>query len=457
MRIRRLAIAALLAAIGLWGLALGLHAQPIELPEGRGPVLLAAVEGPIGPAATRHIDAVLAEARERRAEAVILRLNTPGGLVTSTRDIVSSILASPVPVVGWVAPSGGHAASAGTFILYATHIAAMAPGTNIGAASPVSIGGGGGLPGGERENDTETKGSTLENKVMNDAVSFIRSLAELHGRNVDWAEKAVREAATLTAIQALDLKVIDIVASDQGALLAALDGRTVSSGNAERTLATADRSIEIIEPDTLTKVLAVLANPNLALILMLVGVYGLIFEFASPGTIGPGVIGAICLILGLYALNQLPLNTAGLALLLLGIVLMIAEAFTPTFGILGIGGVVAFLIGGGMLIDTDVPEFQLSWSVLIGAATVTGGFALLVLGHAWRVHHRPVHTGLDDMIGHPAKVLDWSGASGHVWLHGERWLARSDSPLAPGAKARVIALDGLTLTVEPLDDSAEAP
>lgn len=456
MRIRRLAIAALLAAVGLWGLALGLHAQPMAVPEGRGPVLLAAVEGPIGPAATRHIENVLAEAREQRAEAVILRLNTPGGLVTSTRDIVSSILASPVPVVGWVAPSGSHAASAGTFILYATHIAAMAPGTNIGAASPVSIGGGG-LPGGEDEKDGEKKPSTMENKAMNDAVSFIRSLAEVHGRNVEWAEKAVREAATLTATQALDLKVIDIVAADTGALLTALDGRTVTTGNVNRTLETAGRALETVEPDTLTKVLAVLANPNLALILMMVGVYGLLFEFASPGIVGPGVVGAICLILGLYALNQLPLNTAGLVLLLLGIVLMIAEAFTPTFGVLGIGGAVAFLIGGGMLIDTDVPEFQISWSVLIGATVVTGGFALLVLGHAWRVHKKPVHTGRDDMVGHAAKVLDWSGTNGHVWLHGERWKARADSPLVPGGTARVIALDGLILTVEPLDDSAEAP
>jgi len=439
-------------AVGLWGLSVGLRAQPMDTPPARGPVVVASIEGAIGPAATRHVEQVLAEARTRGAEAIILRLNTPGGLVTSTRDITGAILASPIPVIGWVAPSGAHAASAGTFILYATHIAAMAQGTNIGAATPVSIGGG--MPGGEKDGE-KTPANTLEGKALNDAIAFIRSLAEIHGRNAEWAERAVREAATLTASQALDLKVIDILANDTGGLVAALDGRTVRSAKVDRTLSTAGRPVEIIEPDALTRTLSLLANPNVALILMMIGVYGLIFEFATPGTVGPGVVGAICLILGLYALNQLPLNTAGLVLLLLGLVLMIAEAFTPTFGILGLGGAVAFLIGGGMLIDSDVPEFQISWAVLIGTTAMTAGFALLLLGHAWRVHRRPVHTGRADMVGQAAKVLDWSGTTGFVWVHGERWKARSETPLTVGGMARVTALDGLTVIVEPLQDIAE--
>lgn len=429
MRIWHLCIAVALALLGLWGVT-----ASAQQGERRAPVLVAALEGAIGPAAVRHVEQVLAHAAERRAAAVVLRLNTPGGLLTSTRDITAAILASPIPVVGWVAPAGAHAASAGTFILYATHVAAMAPGTNIGAASPVGLGG-------------EKASDTLEHKAMNDAVAFIRGLAEIHGRNAEWAETAVREAATLTAPEAARLGVVDIVAGDLDALRTALDGRRVTAGKAERILSTAGAPVETFTPDALTRLLSLLADPNVALVLMMIGVYGLIFEFASPGGIGPGIVGAICLILGLYALNQLPLNAAGLILLLLGLGLMIAEAFTPTLGVLGLGGAVAFVLGGSMLMDTDAPQFQMSWPLLIAAAGVSLAFTLLLLAEAWRVHRRPVRAGREDLLGASAEVLDWTDRSGHVRLHGERWRARSDSALAPGAAVRVRAVEGLTVTV----------
>lgn len=437
MPIWRLCMVVCVTVLGLWSLA---AAQPVE----RAPVLVATVDGAIGPATARHVGQVLAHAVERRAEAVVLRLNTPGGLLSSTREITAAILASPVPVVGWVAPSGAHAASAGTFILYATHVAAMAPGTNVGAATPVGLGG-------------EEVSESLDHKATNDAVAFLRSLAEVHGRNADWAETAVREAATLTAPEAVRQGVADLLAADLGALLGALDGRRVASAKVERPLATAGAPVESFEPDTLTRLLSLLADPNVALVLMMVGVYGLIFEFASPGTIGPGVVGAICLILGLYALNQLPLDAAGLALLVLGLGLMIAEAFTPTLGVLGLGGAVAFLIGGGMVMDTDSPHFQLSWPLLVAAGALSLAFTLLLLGEAWRVHRRPVRSGREDLIGAAAEVLDWTGPAGHVRLHGERWRARADAPLAPGTAVRVRAVEGLTVTVDPAPEQKAPP
>lgn len=415
--------------------------------------LVIEVDGPIGPATTRLVETGLAEARDRAAEVVVLRLNTPGGLASSMRDVVTEILASPIPVVGWVAPSGGHAASAGTFILYGTHVAAMAPGTNIGAASPVQIGGRGGFPGTPDEDDD--KGSprpdASEAKAMSDAVAFIRSLADLHGRNAEWAEAAVRDAVSIGATEALELGVIEVIANDLDTLLAAVDGREINAGRVQRSLNTAGATVDTFDPGALTGMLTWLANPNVALILMMIGIYGLIFEFMNPGTIGSGVIGAICLLLGLYALNQLPLNYTGLALMGLGIALMIAEAFTPTFGILGLGGAVAFLLGGAMLMDTGSPHFQMSWPVLIGATAVTGGFALLVVRVAWRAHRRRVHSGRDDLVGSDAVVLSWQGREGYVWAHGERWHARSpaDVTLERDETVRITALHGLILDVEP--------
>ncbi len=441
-------------------------------------VVVAELKGAIGPAAERHVQRAIDAARTRDATALVLRINTPGGLASSMRGIITRILGSSVPVVGYVAPSGAHAASAGTYIIYATHVAAMAPGTNLGAATPVTLTPGApsrppqrGKPDGKADGKkgapADTGGAVkapgrpadaMKAKVTNDAVAFIRSLAEMHGRNADWAEKAVRQAASLSARQALKQKVIDLLAADLPALLTAIDGRMVIVSNTKRTLATRGAVVERIERDFMTRVLGVITNPNVALILMMIGIYGLIFEFMNPGSIGPGVIGAIALILGLYALNQLPLDFAGLALLILGIGLMIAEAFTPTLGVLGVGGLVAFVIGAAMLIDTDVPAYRLSWSVIGGVAVVSAAFLSLVLGYAWRAHRRPVRAGADRMVDGEGEVIDWHDGEGHVWAEGERWHARGPRTFAPGERVRIERLDGLTLILgRPTDRPAKQP
>lgn len=434
--------------------------------------LIADIKGPIGPAATSFITKAIDEAGARNAEILILRIDTPGGLATSMRDIIREILASPVPVVGYVAPPGARAASAGTYILYATHVAAMAPGTNLGAATPVQIGGGfPGLPsptGGEKKKpgngDDASKeeeaapADAMKLKTVNDAVAFIRSLAELRGRNADWAEEAVRKAASLPARQALEKNVIDLIADNSGELLEALDGRTVSVGTHERTLSTAKLRIERLEPDLITELLGILANPNVALILMMIGAYGLIFELATPGSIGPGVVGVICLVLGLYALNQLPLNYAGLALVFVGIGLMVAEALSPSFGVLGVGGIAAFVIGAAMLIDTDVPAFQVSWSVIASIAVITGLTLILLLGYVWRSLRRPAASGSEALVGESVEVLDWSEGEGHVWAAGERWNAHADRhAFEKGETARVQAVEGISLKVAPLRRGRRKP
>jgi membrane-bound serine protease (ClpP class) len=416
---------------------------------------LIAVDGPIGPATARHVKEALAAAAARRAEVVILRLNTPGGLATSMREIIADILASPVPVAGYVAPSGAHAASAGTYILYAAHIAAMAPGTNIGAATPVQIGGVPGLPG---ESDRDKKDDkppasptapkdAASAKATNDAIAFIRSLAEMRRRNPEWAEKAVRDAATLSAQAALQERVIDLVARDASDLVERLDGRTVEIAGASRRLATKGLATETIEPRWLIRLLGVITNPNVALILLLVGMYGLVFEFMNPGFVAPGVIGGIALVLGLYALNLLPIDYTGLALLLLGLAFLVAEAITPSFGAFGFGGIVAFLLGAAMLIDTEVPGFRLSWTVVGAAALASAAFLTLLLGAVARSRRGPARVGAVAMLGLPVRVLDWSGGAGHVLAEGERWQARGDRALAPGDIAEVEGVSGLTLTV----------
>lgn len=448
--------------------------------------LRAGIEGVIGPATTKFVQEAIQAARERDAEILILQINTPGGLATSMRDIIIDILAAPVPVIGFVAPSGSRAASAGTYIMYATHVAAMAPGTNLGAATPVQIGGGG-LPGmpkpdqsdkEEEKKDSQSRGDESEGKdgekdgldtaekdsgtgkdaipqdamklkTVNDAVAFIRGLAELRGRNAEWAEKAVRAGESLSANAALDENVIDLIAGDTDALLEKLDGRTVNVAGEKRTLATRGLHVEQIEPGTMTRLLGIVSNPNIALILMLIGVYGLIFELANPGSIGPGIVGVICLVLGLYALNQLPLDYAGLALLLLGIALMVVEAITPTVGVLGLGGVISFVIGAAMLIDTNVPEYQISWTVIGAMAVMSGALLILLLGYVTRSLRRPVAIGEKAIQGKTVEVLDWRGKEGHVWSAGERWRARADASFSKGDEVRVRGQEGLTLIVEP--------
>lgn len=412
-----------------------------------------AVTGPIGPATAKYVRDTLLAASPQKVEAVILRLNTPGGLATSMREIIADVLASPVPVIGFVAPAGAHAASAGTYILYATHVAAMAPGTNLGAATPVQIGSPPTFPSPEPAKDkdagarsgSETK-DAMAAKMTNDAVAFIRSLAELRHRNADWAEAAVREAASLSSQAASEKGVIDLVAQTPEELLTRLNGREVEVLGERRRLATAGLPIRPEEPSWFIRLLATITDPNVAFILMIVGVYGLIFEFSNPGTVAPGVIGAICLVLGLYALNMLPVDYTGLALMLLGLAFLIAEAFNPTV-VLGLGGLVAFLLGAMMLIDTDAPEFQLSWTVIGGALVASIGLLTLTLGYVWRARHQPVRTGAPAMLGQSAEVLDWSGNAGHVLALGERWQARASQPLMPGEHVQIAGIEGLMLEV----------
>ena len=416
--------------------------------------LLTAITGAIGPSTSKQVSDTLAEARERHAGVVILELNTPGGLSTSMRTIITDILASDIPVIGYVAPPGAHAASAGTYILYATGLAVMAPGTNLGAATPIQIGGIPGLPSGEEKpQQGGQKGgnghTTLENKMINDAVALIRSLAEMHGRNAEWAEKAVREAATLTATQAKEQNVVELVAADVTDLLTKADGRTVVTHSGTQVLHTANMHVERVEPGFMAQLLGVISNPNIAFILMLLGVYGLVFEFANPGTIGPGVLGAICLVLGLYALNQLPLDYAGLGLLLLGLGLMVTEAITPTFGILGFGGLAAFVVGAAILVDSSQPEFHLSWFVIGSTAVFSAALLVLLLGYVWRSQRSRVVTGREELRDAEARVIDWADGAGAVHVRGERWQARGPANLKAGDKVHIAEIDGLTLVVRP--------
>ncbi|MGY6709134.1 MAG: NfeD family protein [Rhizobiaceae bacterium] len=436
----------MLALVGAWGMmAVGNERTAIVLK----------FEGAVTPATSDYIIRGIENAAESGAGMVILEMDTPGGLDTSMRHIIRAILDSPVPVATYVAPTGARAASAGTYILYASHVAAMAPSTHLGAATPVAIGGGGGgMPfGGEEDAEedgdaTQLPGTAQEAKAINDAVAYIRGLAELRGRNADWAERAVREAATLTASAAQQENVIDFTATSPEDLLDKAHGMTVQVGQTEVVLETRDLAIEVVEPDWRTQLLAIITNPNVALIFMLIGVYGLIFEFMNPGTLVPGTIGGISLILGLYSLAVLPINYAGIGLLILGLLLMVAEAFAPSFGILGIGGAIAFVIGAAILFDTDVPGVEISWAVIGGIAAASLILALIIARLAMRSTRSKVVSGREELIGASAKVLDWQGQKGHVFVHGERWNATAEQPMVPGQAVRVIALNGLTLEID---------
>jgi membrane-bound serine protease (ClpP class) len=424
------------------------------------------VDGAITPASADYVVRGIDKAQMQGATLVVLQLDTPGGLDTSMRQIIKAILASPVPVAAFVSPEGARAASAGTYILYASHVAAMAPATNLGAATPVPIGMPGAVPPGERpvgrqppaEEEKAGEGKAAEPakvpqaadamraKQVNDAVAYIRSLAELRGRNADWAERAVREGISLSSEQALKEKVIDVVAVDVPALLAALHGREVKVLERTVRLDTEGATLLTLAPDARNRFLAVITNPSVALVLMLIGVYGLFFEFSSPGFGVAGVAGGICLLLALYALQLLPINYAGLALILLGLALMVAEAFLPSFGVLGIGGIVAFVLGATLLIDTEIPGFGIPLPVIAAMALASGALLILVGGMALRARRSRVVSGREELVGAAGEVID---ADGWATVHGERWRVASDRPLSVGQKIQVRSVDGLTLRVEP--------
>jgi membrane-bound serine protease (ClpP class) len=410
------------------------------------------VDGAIGPPIADYITRELNAARSGDARLVILRMNTPGGLDTSMRQIISAILASPVPVATYVAPNGARAASAGTYIAYASPIAAMAPGTNIGAATPVQFGGGGLFPS-EQKSQKEQKDAkpgdadTETRKIINDAVAYIRSLAALNGRNADWAVDAVRSAASLPAAEALSLHVIDVIADDVPDLLRKIEGREITIAGKPQRLASSGLEVEVRPPGWQTELLMLVTNPNVAFILMLIGVYGLIFEFFSPGAVAPGLIGAISLLLAFYALAFMPINYAGAALVLFGVALMIAEVHIGAFGALGVGGIAAFVIGAVMMFPAQAPGLTLSHGVV--AVTALGSAALLLLALAAVLRRRrPVVTGHEALIGAEGETVSWQDGEGRVRVKGEIWLARSDAALTAGSRVKIIGRDGLVLRVQ---------
>nr|WP_232251870.1 nodulation protein NfeD [Pseudomonas putida] len=418
-----------------------------------GAVWVLGIDDAIGPASADYLVRSLDQAQAQGAQLVVIRMDTPGGLDSAMRQMIKAILASPVPVATYVAPSGARAASAGTYILYASHVAAMAPGTNLGAATPVQIGGPPGAP-----KDDKTKGSddeTLSRKQVNDAAAYIRGLAQLRGRNADWAEKAVREAVSLPASEALRLNVIDQVADDLPALLRKLDGKTLEAAGQPHQLQTAGASLVEHLPDWRTRVLAVITNPSVALILIMVGVYGLLFEFMSPGSTVGGVVGGICLLLALYALQLLPVSFAGVALILLGIAFMIAEAFLPSFGVVGFGGIVAFVVGALILIDTDAPGFGIPLALIGTLAVLSALFIGGVLGMALKARQRALVSGDAGLVGSlvtVTQVMAGNPFRGVVLAQGEQWQVQCATPLQAGQNVRVTARHGVMLDV-----SAAAP
>ena len=402
-----------------------------------------AITGPIGPPMASYVQRELNAAASAQAPFVLIRLDTPGGLSASMRIIIKAILASPVPVVCWVGPEGSRAASAGTYILYACGYAAMAPGTNVGAATPVALNPTGG-------SNTPAKPKTAEGKkILNDAVAYIKSLAELRGRNAGWAEQAVRNGASITAKTALAKQVINRIASNPQALLVAINGVTVPTAKGAVTLHTGNITLKIRNQDWRERLLTVITNPTVAYLLFLIGLFGLGIEGLHPGFILPGTVGAISLILALFAFHALPVNYAGLALIVLGVILFVAEAFVTSYGALAIGGIVAFVFGSIMLINTHAPGYSLS-RIYIGSIAAAAGVVILgLLSFVVRMRRRPVVSGLEHMIGRVATALSDFDSRGYVHIEGERWAAVTPTPLKRGERVIVDSIDGLVLSVSP--------
>ena len=428
--------------------------------------LIIEIDGAISPATSNFIEKGLNHGNENGVELIVIEMDTPGGLDTSMRSIIKNILNSKVPVATYVSPKGSRAASAGTFILYASHIAAMAPATNLGAATPVAIGGTAPSPikpepvepEDKEENKSEPLESTPDNetalakKRLNDAAAYIRSLADRYGRNAKWAELAVREAATLTAEEALENNVIDYVADDLGDLFEQINGHEVETNAGKQTLSTENVLIERFIKDWRIKFLETLADPNLAYLLMLIGIYGLILEGYNPGSILPGVVGAICLILALFAFQVLAVNYAGLILIALGVVLIVAEAFAPSFGILGFGGLTSFVLGSIMLFDSGIPGFEVS-RLLIGSIAFLGG--LIILGLVFflaRTLKRPIVSGIEGMLGEQGIALEDFDSKGDVLVHGERWQAKTSEPVKKGQGIEITAVKNMLVLIKPTEE-----
>lgn len=401
------------------------------------------IKGGIGPATQDFVERSLHQAQDHNARVVVLQMDTPGGLSKSMRGIIKAILASPIPVMTYVAPSGARAASAGTYILYASHIAAMAPGTNLGAATPVSIGST------DQQNDKKKaqKKTASQLKAINDAKAYIRGLAQLRGRNVKWAERAVSHAASLSAQEALKMNVIDVIVKNIPELLNKVNGRTVSVRGQQQALKTRNLTLKMIHPDWRTKFLSVITDPSVAYILLMAGFYGLFFEFMNPGYVLPGVVGGICLLVALYALQLLPINYAGLGLIILGLVFIVAEAFLPSFGALGIGGVIAFVIGSVLLIRIDVVAFGIPWELIAGVAAVSLIFFLGVLHLALRARRRKVVSGAKGMVGQQGVVI-MRGKDPWVKVAGELWQIANPENLSDGQVIIIVAMEGLSLRIK---------
>ena len=422
-----------LAAFALLVTALSAHAATTA-PE-------IVITGPIGPPMAGYVQRELGQAAKAHAPFVLIRLDTPGGLSDSMRSIIKAILASPIPVVCWVGPEGARAASAGTYILYSCGYASMAPGTNVGAATPVALNPGGG-------SDTPTQPKTAEGKkILNDAVAYITSLAQLRNRNAAWAQKAVRNGDSITAKDALKEHVIDHIAPNPPALLADLDGVEIPTVHGKVKLDTRGVTLKIQKQDWREQLLTVITNPTVAYLLFLIGLFGLIMEGLHPGVILPGTVGAISLILALFAFHALPVNYAGLALIVLGVILFVSEAFVTSYGTLAIGGIVAFVFGSIMLIDTHAPGYTLPRIYIGSVASAAGVIILGLLYLIVKMRRRPVVSGLAHMIGRVAVALSDFDSKGYVRIEGERWAAITSVPVKRGEHVIVSAVDGLVLSV----------